>query len=230
MKLVLDIELALHREKTFRMQGLRTTPSAADQTFHHLAQELLELTSKLSLLQPALVYDIYPIVRIEQDRINVEDGRFLEGALPAEKLRNAKEVAVAVCTIGPRLERHVKRSFDEGRRVQATLLDGIGSSAVEELAQKACQIIQDEASARGLGAGTPLAPGIPDFPLSQQDPVCQMAGAHNIGVHLTEAGMLKPRKSTAMVVGLGKEMPRATRGKLCNDCNLNSACRFRVEI
>lgn len=210
------------------MQGLLAAPAVDNETFRLKTHGLLDLTSQLSLLQPAVVYDILPIRRIRSDRVVLENGKALEGSLPAKRLRAAQAVALVVCTIGPRLEAYVKESFDKGNRVQAVLLDGIGSAAVEELAQKACHIIREKAISRSLDTGSPLLPGTRGFPLSQQHALCRMADAFQIGVRLTETAMMEPRKSTALVVGLGKRIPQATRGKPCDECNLGTACRFRL--
>jgi len=108
------------------------------------------------------------------------------------------------------------------------LLDGIGSAATDTLAQEACKIIADEASSRGQQVSSPVNPGMPGLPLTEQWNLLELASASEIGVILTSSGIMVPRKSTSMVMGIGPQMKTWTRAEVCAHCSLRKTCPYRI--
>jgi cobalamin-dependent methionine synthase I len=143
----------------------------------------------------------------------------------AQAMGSAKQIAVAVCTIGPQLEEAVGAMFTAGQQVEATVLDGVGSAAVEELAQRACRMFEDMARQRGLMTSSPLSPGEPDWPLEGQRELFDLVPGEEIGVTLTDTFLMRPLKSLSLVVGIGENL--STGGSPCEFCSLNQVCRYR---
>ena len=112
--------------------------------------------------------------------------------------------------------------------MQALILDGIGSAAVDSLAQEACHFINREASSHGHQASSPISPGMPGLPISEQWQLFQLVPAEQIGVHLTSSAMMVPRKSVSMIIGIGPDMPTWTQAEVCNRCGINKTCHYRV--
>ncbi len=110
------------------------------------------------------------------------------------------------------------------------LLDGIGSAAVNSLAQEVCKLIAHEASLRNYQASSPLSPGGRSFPLSEQWQLFKLVPAEEIGVRLTSTGLMVPRKSVSMVIGIGPQMPTWTKAEACARCNLGRTCRYRIHV
>ncbi len=57
-----------------------------------------------------------------------------------------------------------------------------------------------------LMASSPLSPGMPGFAILEQWQVFQLVSAEEIGVSLTSSGIMVPRKSVSMVIGIGPQM------------------------
>jgi len=110
------------------------------------------------------------------------------------------------------------------------LLDGLGNVAVDALVEKACQFIVERALACNLLASSPFYPGMPDLPLSEQTKLLELVPAREIGVSLTCSGMMVPRKSTSMLIGLGTQMPIWSRAEVCARCQLNKTCPYKVVL
>jgi len=227
MPVIYDIRLNLDMEQVLRRQGIRDRAKLRPQ-FTTLSRELLDIINELHLLRPAIAYELHPVVQVSNDKLWLGSGMVLQGCLLARLLGSAVELAAIVCTIGPHLEEKVADYFAQNDPLRAVLLDGIGSAAVDILAQEACKLVQREAALRGYEASSPFSPGMHGFPLTAQWTLLRLVPAGQIGVHLTSSAMMVPCKSTSMVLGLGPEMPTWTQAEACQRCNLNSTCRYRV--
>ena len=227
MPVVRDIRLTLKTSDLLRRQGVREY-SKLKSEIKTITSELLTTISNDSLLEPAIAYETYPVTGVGHQQISLEGDTVLHGTIFLSVLGEAREVAVVVCTIGPRLERKVTDCFNSGESLQGLLLDGIGSAAVDALSFELCQLMAAEASLRGYQASSPLCPGGPSFPLSEQWRLFELAPVDEIGVSLTSSGVMVPRKSLSMVVGMGPQMGTWTKAESCARCNLTKTCRYRV--
>lgn len=227
MPVVRDVRLNLETSNVLRRQGVREY-SKLKSEIETITNELLIIVNDDSLLEPAIAYETYPVIEVGHQQISLEGNVVLHGAILPSVLREAEEVAVAVCTVGPRLERKVTDYFNGGESLRGLLLDGIGSAAVDTLSFELCQFVSAEASLRGYQASSPLCPGGPTFPLSEQWRLFELVPAGEIGVSLTSSGVMVPRKSLSMVVGIGLQMRSWTKVESCAHCNLRETCRYRV--
>jgi hypothetical protein len=180
-----------------------------------------------SLIQPAAVHREVAILRARHERLELEDGGFLAGALPFQHLAGAERVIVAVCTIGEALETRVA-SLMASDPIYALALDGFGSAAVEALANALCRCFSTEAETAGERTSLPLSPGQPGWPLAEgQAQIFALVDASTIGVQLTDHAMMVPRKSLSFVVGVGRDLQ--VRGSPCEACPLKERCRYRSD-
>ncbi|MBW1797410.1 MAG: hypothetical protein JRJ21_03165 [Deltaproteobacteria bacterium] len=218
MTLIRDIPLSLTMEHILRRQGMGDI-SAVPPKILALSRELLDEIATLQSLEPAIAYEFCPV-----KEINAEGAR-LQGQ---KRLPFASELAAIVCTIGPQLEGKVTDYFAHDEPLHGVLLDGIGSAAVDILAQEACRMIGVVAGSRGNESSSPLSPGMPGLPLSEQRALCRIAQAEKIGVHLSNSAMMIPRKSISMLVGIGPKMPTWTKAQVCSECVLKKTCRYKI--
>ena len=114
-----------------------------------------------------------PITEMSHQQLSLEGKLVVQGPLLPSLLPEAKELAVVVSTIGPRLEKQVTDYTNQGEPLRGMLLDGIGSAAVDSLTQEVCKLIAGEALSRGYQASSPVSPGMPGLPITEQWPVAQ---------------------------------------------------------
>jgi len=88
--------------------------------------------------------------------------------------------------------------------------------------------VRREALSRGYQASSPLSPGMPGFSISEQWQLFKLVPAEEIGVSLNPSGMMVPRKSTSMVIGVGMKMPTWTQAEVCDRCSLKRTCPYKV--
>lgn len=229
MPIVRDIRLTLELGDVLRRQGIREY-SRLKSDMKDLIQELLTGVNNGQLLEPAIAYQTYPIKEVGHDQLFLEGDVVLHGSVLSSVLAEARELAVVVCTIGSRLEKQVAEYFNNDEALRGLLLDGIGSAAVDSLGFEVCSLIGNEASLHGYQASSPLSPGGPRFPLSEQWQLFKLAPADQIGVSLTSSGVMVPRKSISMVIGMGSDMKTWTKAESCARCNLRNTCHYRIHV
>lgn len=226
MPVVRDINLNLDMQEVLRRQGVAGRNSIPPK-IQDVTGEMLAVLERRRLLEAAFVCEILPIAGIEENRIVLEGGRGLNGpALPAF-FPEAGELAAVVCTIGPGLEKQVGDFSKRGEPLRGLLLDGIGTAAVDGVVHEALKFVAATAVARGLKTSSPVNPGMPGFPLTAQPDVLELARADEIGVSLSPSGMLLPRKSVTMVMGIGLKMPELTQAEVCARCGMRETCSYR---
>ena len=227
MPVIQDISLTLKTEAVLRRQGLGGGAKVRPE-IKSLIEEMLASVESNHLLEPAAAYEYYPITEMSPDQISLEGDKAVHGpALPAT-FPEAKELAVIVCTIGPKLEKKVTEYSKNGEALRGMMLDGIGSTAVDTLIPEILKFIATEVSARGYEISSPINPGMPGFALTEQWNLVELVKADEIDVSLSTSGVLIPRKSVAMVIGIGPKMTRWTQVEVCARCSLSETCPYKV--
>ena len=227
MPVIHDILLSLKTREVLRRQGLgggaKVRPEIKD-----LILELLTSVKKVSLLEPAVAYEYYTVSSMNGSQISLEGDKAIHGPLIPAIFPEAKELAAVVGTIGPRLEKQVTDYSKSDEAMRGMILDGIGSTAVDMMTLKVLRRLGSEVSSRGYEISSPVNPGMPGFPLTEQWNLLGLVSADEIGVRLTASGVLVPRKSASMVIGIGSNMTRWTQAEVCARCSLRETCHYKV--
>jgi hypothetical protein len=198
----LGIDIRIDRADVCRSLGYRSmdSPSA------NIALLIDDCIAKsLPLLQPAFACVIRE-VRSIHGRISVlDDGSRFESEIIGRLLEHCQRVAVYVVTIGGQIEDMSSALAEDGYITESYVVDSIGSSATERLAEVVHGKIAQDASAVGLCASRRFSPGYCDWHIDQQSVIFGIARGDSAGVHLTSAFLMLPRKSSSGIVGLGRD-------------------------
>jgi hypothetical protein len=228
MPVIRDIPLSLKMGEVLRREGLgggaKVRPEIKD-----LILELLASVKKAHLLEPAAAYEYYAVSGMNGSQISLEGDQAIHSPLLPAIFPEAKELAVSVITIGPKLEKEVTNYSKSGEALRGMILDGIGSAAVDMLAPEVLRLMAAEVSPRGYEISSPVSPGMPGFPLTEQWNLLELVNTREIEVSLTSSGILVPRKSVSMVVGIGPKMTRWTQAEVCARCSLRETCHYRIK-
>jgi hypothetical protein len=227
MLVIRDISLNLKTREVLRRQGLGKGAKVRPE-IKTLIRQLLASLKKARLLEPVVAYEYYMVSSMNGSQISLEGDKAIQGPLLPAIFPEAKELAVLLCTIGPRLEKQVTDYSKSGKTMRGMILDGIGSTAVDMLALEVLRRLASEASSRGYEISSPVNPGMPGFPLTEQWNLLELVNADEIGVRLTASGVLVPRKSSSMVIGIGPKMTRWTQAEVCARCSLRESCHYKV--
>lgn len=224
MPVIADWEPRLDEDAVLRGQG--ADPGAIRARSPHLVQVAKEaLKEALPLLQPQAFYRRFDVNAHRHERISFSGGGFLSGPLIAQHLGPAQQVVVLVCSIGGALDDLVSKA-GKSDMVRSLALDGVGSAAVEALANEICRRFELEAAQDGLRTSIPLSPGMVGWTVAEGQPqIFNLVNGDSIGVSLTEHFLMIPRKSLSMVLGLGPDMGYG--GKVCDFCAMRETCRYQ---
>ena len=223
MTILRDWNLQLEVDQVLRGQGAdpaiirRRSPSL-------VAVAEKAIREGIHALKPEMLYRRLAVEGVIHDRIQLEGGNELRGTLIGQHLAPAVEVILMLCTIGAQLDEEVSQAVDSDT-VFGLALDGLGSAAVEALANAACHQFESEAEARGLETSIPLSPGMIGWPVEEGQP--QILGAleaDQIGISVTPSWVMLPRKSLSMVLGVGLHM---MGGSSCDYCAMHDTCRYQ---
>ncbi len=126
----------------------------------------------------------------------------MEGKLIAKHLAKAEKVIVLSASIGDAIEEHVTKYFSDGRYAYSVILDAAATAAVEQVADAMEKAIEPKIAKEGYTMRWRFSPGYGDWPLEQQPEMVRLAESEKIGVRLSDASMLVPRKSITAIIGL----------------------------
>ncbi len=224
MELQQNLDLIFDVDAVLRGQG--AVPSilrARNPALANMAEEAMQ--EGTSLLRPKVVYRELAVEGVRHERLILNGGQYLESKLLFQHLAAAKTLCIVLCTIGEALEKRVSEIW-ESNMVYALALDGVGSAAVEALANAACEYFEKQAADKGLQASIPLSPGMVDWPVEEGQPqVFRLLGEAGSVVRLTPGNIMIPRKSLTLIMGIGAEMKSA--GRACDYCAMRETCRYQ---
>ena len=188
-----------------------------------LAERALEEAHPL--LEPRTLFIDLEVEQLRHERLELAGGGILSGKLITEHLGPAQRVVLILCTVGDALEAHAAQ-VSKDDIVYGLALDSVGSAAVEALANAACKHFEDQAADLGFQSSIPLSPGMVGWSVEIGQPeIFAILQPAQVNVHLTEYGLMKPRKSLTMVLGLGEMMK--TGGRTCDYCAMRETCRYQ---
>jgi hypothetical protein len=228
MPVIRDIPLSLKTGAVLRRQGLGGKAKVRPEIKKMILGLLASIESG-HLLETAVAYEYYPVTGMTSDQISLEGGKAVHGPFLPALFPEAKELMVLIGTIGPRLEKQASNYTKSGQALRGMLLDGIGSAAIDTLIPESLKPIAAEVASRGYEISSPVNPGMPGFPMTEQWNLMELSQAHKIGVSLTQSGILIPRKSVSMVVGIGPRMTRWTQAQVCARCSLSETCPYKIQ-
>jgi hypothetical protein len=178
------------------------------------------------LIAPAMIYAVYPVLRISRERISLKNGACLN--LPGHALDSATEYLTAVvCSIGAALETNCRQFADHGDLLKSLFLDAAGVATLEALGERSYEVLSMRAQSLGLFAGCRFAPGYGTMPMSTQSLLFSLVDGGAIGVRLNARMIMKPSKSLSFFVGFTSEAAAERNLYKCRACSIRG-CKFRL--
>lgn len=188
-----------------------------------LAEQALQ--EGLPLIEPMVVYKQFNVEKVSHERLILEEGGQLSGKLIAQHLAQAERVYVLLCTVGSSLEQYASEMWSSSS-TYSLALDGVGSAAVEALANAACRFFETTEQGHGWQTSIPLSPGMIDWSVAEGQPqIFKLLADESIPVELSSSYIMVPRKSLTLVIGAGPDLEFA--GRTCDYCSLRDVCRYQ---
>jgi hypothetical protein len=140
------------------------------------------------------------------------------------QLKEAQQVALFVCTIGPVMEEWRRQLQTDRDEVRALFVDTVASAAVEIAAGLLHDHIEATMLGRGMNVTNRFSPGYCGWPVAEQQTLFSLFPAGFCGIVLTESSLMVPIKSISGIIGIGANAAR--KDYPCNRCEKNN-CAYR---
>ena len=200
VQVLADPALAIDPDEVLRFQGYKRGRDVPGPDVRALFEAAL--VEGRRLMAPRAVVRWAPVTRRAPDTLEVDGERLTIpriGALWGE----VEHAAVALCTIGEALERRVAELWEARELPLASMLDSVGSGAVESLAE----YVNDVLCQQGLPAlkvTNRISPGYADWDVAEQPRLFRLCRGEAAGIRLNEACVMTPSKSISLLVGAGR--------------------------
>lgn len=178
------------------------------------------------IVQPAACYDQFPVEAFLHDRVRLAGGVTLGGGPVVQVVCGAEALVVAVVTVGPAVDQHLKQLQASNQRFKALVLDELAAWAVDQVRQQLYQQLGDQFRARGWRTSTLLSPGESAWSVRDQRTIFQLLDASQIGVSLSPGYVMQPLKSLSLICGAGSQ-PLGVEGLTnCDFCSIRDRCTY----
>jgi hypothetical protein len=178
--------------------GIDSEPQARVTT---LVDEYIDHANEL--IDPLYSFIVRDVERVEGDLSFIQGEITFKSNVISRLLQPCSQVVIFILTIGNRLEDMVNHLVNEGLVFQGTILDAIGSAAVESLANSVLERARELAASHGQCVSRRFSPGYCDWRIGQQRMVFQAMEDDQAGVRLNKKCLMIPQKSISGVIGLG---------------------------
>ena len=171
-----------------------------------------------SLINPLFSYVIKDVEWARGSISLIEGSVIFKSRVIARLLEHCSQVAIFVVTIGKYLEETAFELARDGLILQATVLDAIGSDAVEKVAEFAQDRIKEVVEAQGLAISRRFSPGYCDWNIGQQRMLFYALTGDTVGIRLTGECLMIPQKSISGIIGIGPSNANVENYNPCKTC------------
>jgi hypothetical protein len=190
---------------------------------HNLSARIASLIDDYAEHAHYLIHPLYSYVvkDVEWARGSIaliEGSVIFKSRIIARLLERCSQVAIFVVTIGKYMEETTAQLAKDGLILQATVLDAIGSDAVEKVADFVQDRIKDIAEAQGLVTSQRFSPGYCDWNVGQQRMLFYALNGNTLGIRLTGECLMVPQKSISGIIGIGPSIDDVENYNPCRTC------------
>lgn len=172
-----------------------------------------------NLIEPSYSCVVRDINLVQGSRVIIEGSIMFESQVIASLLEQCEKAALFLVTIGEHLEETVYQLAEDGLIVPATVLDAVGSVAVEEVAKFVQGRVREIADDQGLVISQRFSPGYCDWDIGQQRRLFWAVGGDSMGIRLNDGCLMIPRKSISGVIGIGPRGGSVENYNPCKTCD-----------
>ncbi|MCF8067421.1 MAG: hypothetical protein K9L30_02425 [Desulfobacterales bacterium] len=185
------------------------------------------LEDAVEMVTPAMVYSIHQVTDIDPDGTFFFKNNFFINTPKTDIDLNTKYIAACICTLGGQLEATCQDISQNGDMYNSMLLDSIGVSLLDNLAEACQSFLNERAEEMELFGNCRIGPGYMTMPLQAQEQLFKLVDATAIDVQLNKSMVMSPVKSLSFFVKFTTELDPERSALKCRRCGLKS-CQFRI--
>lgn len=210
----------IDRKEIYRYLGYRG--QEADLTTKELVESCVE--ELLTAVEPKSAVREYPAV-VQDDGV-IDCGNFrVKSKSLAKNLGGCDRVLLMAVTLGLGVDRLLVK-YGKLQVSRAVVLQAAAAAMIEAYCNERCREWKQEYAEKGLYLRPRYSPGYGDFPLECQPTILnELDAAKQIGITLTDGGLMVPTKSVTAVIGLSPVKDSCCM-EGCESCG-NEKCPYR---
>ena len=225
MQIKRDWSIDLDEDKYLAMQGESFGKILANpERLNTFRQAIADVEQ---VVQPVACWDYFPIEKILHERLVLANGNRIGGGPVVQVIGGAAELIVAVCTVGPAVDRLIALAQKERQLFRMMILHELGAWAVDMVRQEWCRLLEEDLQAKGLRASAPLSPGESAWSVKDQAAIFSLLDTAEIGVSLSDSMIMTPIKSLSLIMGTGPEPMGVEGASNCDFCSIKEWCNYR---
>lgn len=194
------------------------------------AETHLEMENAVSrasrLIAPAAALTLHRVTTVADDGALCLESGFRLNVPSVAHDPHARYLAVAIGSLGNRLETSCRSLAGRKDLYQSVLPDAVGTAMLDRLNIRLCEALDEYSRNRGLFVGARFSPGLEGYPLEQQRVLFQLAD-ETAGVSLNATCTMKSAKSVSFFRLLSSVKNGGDPSDKCRACRM-IRCRFRV--
>lgn len=180
-----------------------------------------------TIVQPKAIWREAKIVSVGEQVVLLEEGYKLTSRLVAKVAGKADKLLIFASTVGREIDGVIDRYQKAGRMTEAFSLDAAATAYIAKSSGTALTKLEARYLANGLQTTFNLGPGHSYWP-GREDlrALFGLLQPEQIGLTLTDSNLMMPRKSIAMVMGVGHDFAEFYGKTHCDFCNLQKTCNM----
>lgn len=173
-------------------------------------------------------YEVFDIeTDIDSNTVSFKDCNFKIHSKDVSKLLiNCDQCILMAVTLGFRIEQNIRR-YSYNNLTKGIIIDSCATTSVEEVCDRLQQHINYKFSKENKYLTMRYSPGYGDLDIKINKEILNLLNANKtIGVSVTDAGIMMPRKSVVALIGVSKfEIKQEKR--TCENCLNKNNCEYR---
>lgn len=218
-------------EEVFRAEG-------ADYSKRSPRPSVMEIHNRIlmqdaNLVRPIAIWRELEILGVGEQELILEGGAQLRSRLLVRVAGKAEKLILFAMTIGSAVDSAVLDYNNAGQIMESFSLDAAGSVFLSKSIMLVVGELEEKYKAVGMNTTFLLGPGHSYWNgLEDVRTIINELDAVKIGINLSTSNLMMPRKSVALVMGVGKNLPNfqgKTRCDFCSSqrtCNLNKCSQY----
>ena len=216
-------------DEVFKAEGADYSQRPPHPRTVKLHNQIIEEAS--NLVRPIATWVEVDVTGTGAGELFLEDGfKFSSNLLP-KVAGTAEKMLLISTTIGTAIEDRLTEYKEAGKMSEAFALDACATAYVAKAGTTAMSLLEEAYHREGLKTTFPMGPGHSYWRgLEDMQVIFHFLRAERIGLHLNDSNLIIPRKSVAMVMGVGRDLPDFKGKTHCNFCNLQKSCQLSQAI
>lgn len=210
-------------EEVFRAEGAdysKRSPRPGMVDLHNMI-----LQEATGLVRPLAIWGEFAVSGIGEHELLLEGGLKLTSSLLTKVAGTAEKLVLFAMTIGSTIDKTISDYNQAGQLLEGFALDATATTHLAKSATFILAEIQNKYKETGMSITFPLGPGHSYWSgLEDIRTIINNLAAEQIGISLTDSNLMVPRKSIALVMGVGRNLPDFKGKNHCDFCSLQKTC------